>query len=337
MTTKLMSDNTALGVFDTDGSVLLSASCKKNTTKFKIVYCLEQSISKTDLVEKFANKFGSNARVNGQRAVFRAGYSNIVGERVRDFLLNNKPLNPGRRRDFLISEEVRKLLQQPRSTLNKIILIRLISNITVKQYNKKNEESFNKSISNLTYTSVELQQGIQNANKILASIEQEVAQLSLSLPAMKLSNEYAHGAHFGDGSLSVSLTFADPKRYRVGPTWSISGADEAYCKAFVNTFGGRLKTVKKHKVFCSYGLEASLQAISLLEQADWIPEYKAAQLKRFKEAVHIIKKGEHFTEAGLRKLVDLVVGHAEKGKPTKTKADYISTGLVCLRTLKHIS
>jgi hypothetical protein len=334
----VMSDDTALGVFDTDGTVLLNVEKRNEVFQYRVFYALEQSSSKADLVSEVAKKFNDSAKLykSGKTAGFKANCNSLAGQKVRAFLLKNKPLNPGRRRDFLISEEVIKLLKT-RTKMNQVILLRLISNKTVLQYTKNSIAFFDSKVAVLNCTPAELKEGIDTADALLVTIEKEVNQLTTQLPSMKLSEEYTRGAHFGDGSLSVSLTFKDPKRYRIIPTWSISGADKAYCSAFKNTYGGSLRSVKNHVIFLVNGIEANRTVISLLERAGWLPQYKREQLNRFKKVVELLHNDEHFTEVGLRQIVDLAVNQAEKGKAKYSKQEYIDMGIVCLKTLKYIS
>lgn len=59
----VMSDGVALGFFDADGGILLGTEFKTYLTgrtwlSYKVVYFLGQSLTKSDAVEKFAEKFG---------------------------------------------------------------------------------------------------------------------------------------------------------------------------------------------------------------------------------------------------------------------------------------
>lgn len=67
-TTYVMSDDTLLGFFDADGSILLNLESYKRKDKpvaegnqpigIRVYYYVGQSLSKTDTVQKLAEKFG---------------------------------------------------------------------------------------------------------------------------------------------------------------------------------------------------------------------------------------------------------------------------------------
>lgn len=103
----LLSDDMALGFFDADGSVLMNTTFRKNsvlrnTLGFQVLYFVGQSLSKVESVQKFATKFGRNV----PRQECRMNQSSPAGQKVRQFLLENNPKHPDRRRDFFLSEEV---------------------------------------------------------------------------------------------------------------------------------------------------------------------------------------------------------------------------------------
>ena len=78
----IMSDDMALGFFDTDGGVLLSVEKKtygsgKKSLSFKVTYFLGQSPSKMDAVEKFAEKFDGRVLIDDKAVEFRVNQSSF--------------------------------------------------------------------------------------------------------------------------------------------------------------------------------------------------------------------------------------------------------------------
>ncbi len=118
----VMSDDTALGVFDSDGGIIIVIdSLEKNGIEVpdgnqpfgvRVIYYLGQSTSKTDLVLKVAEKFNGSVLKDKAGARLRVNQSSEVGKRIRLFFSKNKPLHPGRRRDYLISEVIIELLNK---------------------------------------------------------------------------------------------------------------------------------------------------------------------------------------------------------------------------------
>lgn len=185
------------------------------------------------------------------------------------------------------------------------------------------------------------EEGINEGNRILRDIiEEEVTILSQKLPTMNLSDDYVRGAHFGDGSLSVGLTWGQTKtsdRLRCVPSWVISGANEAYCKAFINKFGGNLKDKNTNNVaFILEGIANSTKIFYLFENATWMPAYKKNQYLWWREAVELLLDKRHLTEKGMIKLVDLVCDKSEKGERKLSKSELIDLGRAFLKRNGYI-
>ena len=58
-----------------------------------------------------------------------------------------------------------------------------------------------------------------------------------------------------------------------------------------------------------------------------MPEYKKEQFSRWKKSILLLKAQKHFTEEGIRELLDLTYGLAEKGARIYTKDQYLEWGL----------
>lgn len=340
-TNYIMSDEMALGFFDADGGIIMSTEKIKNgkpSIAFKVIYFLGQSPSKGDAVVKFADKFGSKTLVDEQAVEFRVNQSSPEGQRVRTFLSKNEPINPYRLRDYYISEEIIDLLKQKtqQSKVGQITLARLVSN---KSYLQKQggEPLFSDLCSHINATGAEIQQGANIADAILAKLEVKLETYKQTLSKTKLSDDYVLGTHYGDGSLYVGLSWKPTKtnhRLRCDPEWAISGDNEAFCKIFANQFGGITKSVSENKEgqrkFTLTGIDNCLKILPLFENASWMPEYKKEQFSRWKKCVLLLKAQKHFTEEGIRELLNLTYGLAEKGKREYTKEQYLEWGLTWL-------
>nr|AAL34372.1 putative protein [Chlamydomonas komma] len=329
-----MSDEMALGFFDADGSILMDVEKKTNGKKycvFSVDYFVGQSPSKADATSKFAEKFGGET--SPRRGDFKYNQSSEVGNRVRTFLSKNEPKNPYRVRDFYISEALIGLLnkQTQSSKIGQVTLARLVSNKSILREQKQSKIAFAAWCEHIGATDSEISQGLSIADPIVAEIETKVEQQTESLLTTSLSNDYVLGAHFGDGSLYVALSWKPTKtnhRLRCEPEWAISGNNEVYCQAFVRTFGGTTKDVDKkgQRKFVLSGIQQCFGILYLFTNAPWMPAYKAEQFTRWRDSINLLVAQEHFTEQGIRRLLDLSYGLAEKGGRKYTKEEYLAWG-----------
>lgn len=338
-----MSDETALGFFDADGGILLNIDKKENhTLSFKVSYYLGQSNSKVDATQKFADKFGSTLTERGR---FVNNQSSPIGKKVREFLLNNKPKHPYRLRDYYLSEKIIELLNTKNHHYNKvgkITLIRLISYKSVLNRPSKSNKAplsaeasqhFREHCLYIKATADEIKQGQQEADVMFEEIEKKLKAYKQVLSTAKFSNDYAMGVHLGDGCFFVGLTWKPPsrgnQRLRCEPEWNISGDDESYCQAFVNTFGGLTVPVDSNgqRKYALRGIQKCSHILALLfHKAQWWPHYKKMQYQRFNKALKLLQAQEHFTEKGMMRLVCLVHGLAEKGASPYSKKELMDWG-----------
>lgn len=345
-TSNVMSDDTLLGFFDADGSVLINLESYERKNKpvaegnqpigFRVYYYFGQSLSKADTIKKVVEKFGGTSTQDSKDAELRVNVFNETGQKIRQFLLNNKPLHPGRRRDFLISEAIVELLQKKAQStkVGLVPILRLAYNNTNNMKSLGRVHPIEHWISQINPSKAELQEGLDQAAEAMKPINQEVTSLEEQLPKMELTLDYIRGAHFGDGGLTVSLTWKPNKydRRRSDPEWTISGENKPYCKAFVNTLGGNVnKAGKNYHKFRLKGINACNNILHIFDEASWMPEYKKNQFKGFKEAVQLLRNKEHMTEEGTRKLVELVYDKSEKGGRIAEKEQYIEWGVEWLR------
>jgi hypothetical protein len=217
----VMSDDTALGVFDSDGGIItVIDSLEKDGIEVKdgnqpfgvrVIYYLGQSTSKTDLVLKVAEKFNGSVSKGKAGARLRVNQSSEVGKRIRLFFSNNKPLHPGTRRDYLISEVIIELLnkkaQKTKEGLVTLVILAYSNtrNVNVEVARKKPLQYW---IDKIKPSEAELKAGKGKASLVaLELINKEVDALEKQLPLMKLSLDYTRGAHFGDGGFTVALTW----------------------------------------------------------------------------------------------------------------------------------
>ena len=337
----VMSDDTALGFFDADGSVLISTDYRsyesgKTGLSYKVVYFLGQSLSKKDAVENFAQKFGGKTLVDNESSEFRVNQTSQVGERVCQFFLNNNPKHPYRLRDWLISEQVVVLLKAKQNKVSKITIAHLARHKSLFVIQGGGDKFFKKCYTHIQATRAEIRQGIAASENMIAEIEKNIAAYTKKLATIKLSDDYVLGAHYGDGSFYVSLswkpTLKKAHRLRCEPKWAISGDDETYCQAFANRFNGRTSIVDKkgQRQFGLVAVKKCVLVLDLFDKAPWMTAYKLDQYNRWKQSIYLIRDQQHLTEQGIRKLLDLTYGLAEKGTRAYSKQQYLEWGLAWL-------
>jgi hypothetical protein len=332
------SDDMLLGIYDADGSVLFNTTFRnnsllRNTLGFQVIYSLGQSTSKVETVQKFAEKFGGTV----PRTECRMNQSSPAGQKVRQFLLKNTPKHPDRRYDFLISEQVIPFLklQTKMTPVQQITVAYLISKKSVLQNKGTSYEYFNKCCLHVLATKAEIQQGILIAKEIMAKIDKEIQLYYETLPTMEMSDDYVIGAHCGDGSFYVALSWKPTEkshRLRCEPEWAISGYKKPYCQAFANKYGGVTKPVDSEGQikFVLSGIRKCSTIVPLFENAPWMPNYKQEQFERWKASLTLLNNQEHFTQEGIVRLLDLTYGLAEKGGRKYSKEQYLEWGLAWL-------
>lgn len=342
----VMSNDMALGFFDADGSVLLESEKAThesvNSISYSVNYFLGQSLSKTDAVEKFAEKFGvqTKVRITAAAAEFKVNQSSPEGQEVRKFLRENEPKNLYRLRDFYISEEMIVLLNKDKkSRVELVTLAQLVVNKSrLKNQSDDGSSYFEGLCKHINATAEEIKQGLQTANKIIEKVEAKLEAKKQELFTTKLSDDYILGAHFGDGSLYVGLTWKPPgtgakQRLRCEPEWAISGNTEDYCQLFVRNLGGRTVPVDpqgQRKFVCGGIKKCAETAFPIFENASWMPQYKQDQFNRWKEAINLLLAQEHFTREGIERLLELTYDLAEKGERQYTKEQYLEWALIWL-------
>ena len=332
------SNDMALGIYDADGSVLFKTylrnnSLLRNTLGFQVVYSLGQSTSKVETVQKFAEKFGGTVPTRE----CRMNQSSPAGKKVRQFLSENIPKHPDRRNDSLISEQVIPFLQlQTKMTpVQHVTVASLISQKSVLKNKGTSHEYFNKCCLHVKATKDEIQRGTLIAQGIMAQIDKEMEIYYETLSTMEMSDDYVIGAHCGDGSFYVALSWKPTEkshRLRCEPEWAISGYKKAYCQAFANKFGGVTKPVDSEGQikFALTGIKKCSTIVPLFEKAPWMPYYKQEQFERWKASLTLLTNQEHFTQEGIVRLLDLTYGLAEKGGRKYSKEQYLEWGLAWL-------
>lgn len=333
-----ISDDMFLGAFDADGGHLIEIDSYLRSSggqpcNIRVRYVFGQSNSKLDLVKKMADKFGGSVVTDKDNTEWRVGVNNEVGKKVRLFFKNNKPIYPAHLYDYLLSEEV-LALKDTNAHLTKQGLVTLVS-LAYKNHRNlitctiKNPIDF--WFGHINPSPLELANGLKEADLALERVNKEVSLLKTKLPTMTLTDDYIRGAHVGDGGLTVVLTWKPSPtqktdRLRCEPEWTISGENQAYCEAFVNTLGGNVNSSGPNcRKFRLTGIEKCKRIFPLFENT-WLPDYKALQFSKFKEAVNMLIAQKHFTEEGIEALVDLVYDMSEKGTRQYTKAEYIAWG-----------
>lgn len=342
-----MSDDKFLGFFDADGWVAMniqkSRSAKSSDFSIFISYGVNQKSTRADLVYEVAKKFGGNVILRNDTASFGGRVSSEPGKKIRDLLKKTPPICPGRLHDFLLSEEIIKINER-NTTLNP--KEGLLASIIFAYNNKRNESSVVRTrplqewINDLNLSENELQAGKTYAKTLLKQIRDRVETHEQSLPTTTLSLDYVRGVHIGDGTLMVSLTWKPTStndRRRIEPIWAITNISKRYCQAFVHTFqcgrtGSSGKNVQK---FIVSGADACFRLLHVFEDT-WLPKYKQDQYQIFKEVLLILKAGDHFTEEGTIKIVNLVYGFADKGAREATRDELITWGTDWLRNKGYI-
>lgn len=220
-----------------------------------------------------------------------------------------------------------------------VTLIYLAYSNTRNMLNSAKQKPINYWINLIQPSNIQFKVGKYKAEQELIFIEKEIAILEKQLPITKLSLDYIRGAHFGDGGLTVALTFKPNKynRRRCVPEWTISGANFYYCKAFVNTIGGGInKSGKNCYKFRLYGITNCNNILYIFNTTIWMPKYKKKQFNKFKKIIKLLLNKKHFTKERIIELVNLAYDLSEKGGRTHSKEKYIGWGISWLQNNNYI-
>lgn len=332
-----LTDDMVLGFWDTDGSIVLERENRPGKTPaIRVRYSFGQSALKKDFVIRLAKEFGGVTYISATDATFITSARKPVGQRLRALLQRNKPLNPGRRRDYLISEVILNYQEaNSRSKVERVAMFFLAFQITVINLEIMDHTPISVFIDALRPTPSELEQGRALAQQHLDVIDAEVAQLRKDLPTLVLSTDYLAGAHVGDGGLVVALSWRPTKsnRRRTETEWTVSGADYDYCSAFRNTMqAGRMNlTAPNCYSFRIGGLTNCLRVVEMFKPYTCMPQAKKDQLANFEKAIKIVQQKRHFTIEGTTEILDLVWDLGEKGGRKGTKDQYLNWGTDWLR------
>jgi len=342
-----------LGVFDADGMVLISVysyldDVARNPDHkpygIKIVYGLEQSRSKQDLVAKVANFFEAESTIDSEtgRATFRANVNTEIGQKVRSLLLKNNPRHPGRYYDFLLSEKILALknqnIEETKQGLVTLITLAYSNDASLrKKANEKKNKANNENSDNskreipievyykaINPSKIELEEGKKTAEIIVNDLLNQKQQLEEQLPEMEFSIDYVRGVHFGDGGFTIVLSV--PKSYerlRFYPEWNISGENLAYCQAFKNFFKkGKTNKSGNYERYILSGMKP-VESVYYVFENCWLPEYKKKQFEKIKHINSLLLDGYHLERAGAIHIVNMAYRISEKGKRSKSLEELI--------------
>lgn len=333
----VFSDDMALGIYDSDGSVSFKVTFRQNSRirnalGIQIVYSVGQSRSKVDTVNKFAEKFGKKV----SQTAFVVNQTSPEGQQLRQFLLKNLPKHPDRRNDFFIAEQIIPFLNTGSLLIpQQLGLAYLVSQRSKAVNAETSEKDFERCCLHLQATQEEIQQGLAFGKAMMANVHKQLEPFTQTLPTMEMSDDYVYGVHAGDGSFYVGLSWKPTEknhRLRCEPEWSISGNTKEYCQAFANKFSGNTKPVDADgqiKASVS-GIKKCKLIVKFFERAPWMPQYKQEQFQRWKKSIILLQNQEHFTEEGIIRLLDLTYGLAEKGGRKYPKTKYLEWGLLWL-------
>ena len=212
--------------------------------------------------------------------------------KIKKILKENLPLNPSKRKDFLIALHLHNLIKKKQHLTVKTKLYMLY--LIYKMLNQVSKSTVikRKPISNWLNqininrsTKLKVEKKVYLFNKWF--INANLKKLLKTLPTTILCNDYIRGVHCGDGSLTVVLSWS--KAFICRPTWTITDSNQTYLKAFLYTLKrGRLKSVGPKKNNCfQYTIEnvkPCIEKVVPIFESKWLPYYKKTQYFRFKQA-----------------------------------------------------
>lgn len=251
----LMNSEIFRGMFDADGSIVVYIREKLGVTGksigFQWQFEYEQAHFNEQNAIAIASFFGTEVvmkkRLIGRDAgktytVFKTGIKSQAGQALIQIYKDNRPLLSARLKQFRVFEIYQSLKkvgkQHPRETI--VMMLRLVHSISSGPRKERVYKYWTTRQTEFNFSSIDIKNGLDKAEKLIKQIEDEVKQLQASLPKTVLSDDYILGFHYSDGSFNAVYK-QEKGVVSVIPHWSITTDDRSLLEAFKNTLGGRIQ------------------------------------------------------------------------------------------------
>jgi hypothetical protein len=344
-----------VGLHDADGSFENSLSPRVGVNSYGLVLRItfSQKTANCDTIDKVYETLGETSKViNSVRSERKDSFGRDIeessavfntttpeGQRLLGIFQENKPLAPGKRRDYLIFlkillfkntgvfEELNSsCLSSELNNLNrhKIGLIACIwlmfHNAQSLKYNsverERRKQLMNEKMNNLIPLQEELRLGVDLGKYCLSFIEEEQKNIQVSLRNnFKLPNDYMIGLFIGDGWFTIYLKI-DPEKPKLKVVVSFNMIQSADCidvlYAFQSTLDGKGSIAADSKTKTAYvfkleGIKNCIEYIlPLFDNYELqLPSTKKKQYSLFREVLIKIKEKNHLTPDGLDDIINL--------------------------------
>lgn len=330
----IISDEFFQGFFDTDGSIQIAfrQKSKQKTLSCTIYFTITQSQKNQDILFAIQKQYGGQllfkTRKSGTKECeYRSYITSKSGKQLQTLLNKNLPLVPTKRRTFLISQKIQSLLKKnaQKTKLGQMYLLYLVYH--------SSQDCLLRTPIDIWITKLQPTLKQQKNGKRLADsffeiyIQSEVKDLTKMLPHMTLSNQYMIGAHCGDGSLFIIMSWNPTKQFINRPCWAITSISKPYLQAFLFTLKkGRIKTVGPKKKCFQYVLEnveSCIKIVLPLFNNVWLPNSKLIQFQKFKQATLMLKCNYLQTEKDFQIFLNLVYDMSANSKRKYTKEKFL--------------
>lgn len=260
-----MQQGECVGFYDADGTTHInivdrSRKFRKSRLKFRqprIRYGFEfsfewsQSEKNKETLRRLSNALGVRGQklyANRKKGTSTAKFylTSSAGQKFLSILKKHKPMLPSKRRDYLLTLEIQRLLSQQKNQTNTglITILALVFKMSNQQRvdakkttiigRKRNLESY---IQSLGATQVEREVGLSAAEAIASKVEAEVTYLTKKLPSSRLTMGYVRGFLWGDGGFSLGFTKLKTGYIQMNPTVTFTDPCEPFLQCIKRALG----------------------------------------------------------------------------------------------------
>ena len=339
-------------LLDTDGGVRLALNKSRGrrfspnigvSAIFDVTQARPNAAVCTRLKARYGGRVHPRRDAKHDEFIYRLYFTSPGGRVWYDTLNRNLPLDPSRRRDFLIASHLVRMNARRR---NDGVAVRQIYRIEL-VYGTSNEVrptgGARKRVSKSTWyghvrpTASQVRRGQKWARIYFRRLDAAIAYHRTVLPHVRLSPGYVAGAHVGDGTLVMILNWRPDRPYSSRPCWAISNEDPAYLCAFRTTVGcGTIKVAGKNCYqYVTQSIGVALRYVLPTLSRAPMPRDRAKQYDRWARGVIMLATHCVYSPVSLARFVATVYRMSSRSRRKYSQRQLYIWGLKRLRRVRR--
>lgn len=335
------------GVFDTDGSVRLALNRSRApgfnpnvgvSALFEVTQARPNAAVCTRLKARYGGRIHPRIDEKHDEDRYRLTFTSPGGRTWFEALSRNPPLDPSRRRDFLIASHLVRMNARRRNdgvAVRQIYRIELVYGTSNQISSGGAQKRVPKSnwYARVRPTASQARRGQKWARIYFRQLDVAIAHHRTVLPHTRLSPGYVAGAHVGDGSLFMICNWRPDQTYSTRPCWAISNADRAYLRAFQTTVGcGTIKVAGNNCYqYVTQTIGVALRYILPTLSRAQLPRDRANQYRRWTCGVIMLATRSVNSPSSLARFVTTVYRMSSRSRRKYNRRQLYIWGLKRLR------